>query len=316
MTRPGSTAKTGRALRSDLNEDVSNSRSQAFERNRFAREHTITIRPSRAVCTYIPKNACSTLRYSILRANGVNPDPGSPAFHDLDVSAFRSTPEEIASAPYTFIILRCPYRRLVSMFVDKMLGSGRGLSILLAHDRLGSLAKWPHLLYLAEKFIRHSGMHAPARQHDICFRDVVKFLEIPGVLDLDHHWRPQEDFLIYESYDDIFRVENLQPVKDLLLDRIDFSLHDARALTRHGTEGANRELEGFFGDKPISVLAEMKRKGLVPAFRNFYDEDIRSRVARIYAGDIEIYGRLFGASELMFQEPGNSDRRVGESLRP
>jgi hypothetical protein len=305
-----------RTLRSLGLEQSGVPRSRAAALHRFANDHTVTIVPSGAVCTYIPKNACSTLRYSVLRANDVDVDPESPNFRHLDVSSFRSTPDELSSATHTFVILRCPYRRLVSMFVDKMLGGGRGLPYLIAHDRLGGFARWRRLLRISGKAIRFFGLHAPELQKDYCFRDVVQFLSKPGVLVLDHHWRPQVDFLIFDRYDSYFSVEDLSSCQMKLSEKHVMQLLDARALTKHGVDRANTVTDGFFGDTPISVLAEMKRRGLIPDSRSFYDDEIRSRVSAIYSDDIELYRRFIGGHGLMFEERTGSIEQDCRSAQP
>jgi len=75
----------------------------------FSLSHTLSIYPLDAVYTFIPKNACSTLRYSIAIANGFLGDFSDIKWIHKNNQTFMSTQREVSLASYTFVILRCPY---------------------------------------------------------------------------------------------------------------------------------------------------------------------------------------------------------------
>ena len=88
----------------------------------FSSSYTLSIYPIDAICTFIPKNACTTLRYSIAVANGFLKDINDIAWIHSNNSTFISTQREVALAKYTFVVLRCPFRRVASAFLEKFVG--------------------------------------------------------------------------------------------------------------------------------------------------------------------------------------------------
>ena len=134
----------------------------------FSLSHTLSIYPLNATYTFIPKNACSTLRYSIAVANGF-------LRHDDDVNwihanngSFVASQKESACADYSFVVLRCPFRRLVSCFLDKFVRGNLDF-----RDETGAVL-------------------------DFSFSDFLTFIESQERSAMDHHWRNQTDFLHYQ----------------------------------------------------------------------------------------------------------------------
>ena len=82
----------------------------------FSSRYALSIYPIDAIYTFIPKNACSTLRYSIAIANGFLEDISEIEWIHSNNETFISTQREIALAKYTFVVLRCPYTRVASCF--------------------------------------------------------------------------------------------------------------------------------------------------------------------------------------------------------
>lgn len=88
------------------------------ERYNFSGSHSLSIYPIDAVYTFIPKNACSTLRYSIAIANGFIENKSNIDWIHSNNKTFISTLQEIAQAKYTFTVLRCPFTRVASSYLD------------------------------------------------------------------------------------------------------------------------------------------------------------------------------------------------------
>ena len=86
----------------------------------WSSNYTLSIYPINAVCTFIPKNACSTLRFSIAVRNGFIRDKMDIDWIHNNNGTFKSTQREVSRARYTFIILRCPFTRIASCFLDKI----------------------------------------------------------------------------------------------------------------------------------------------------------------------------------------------------
>ena len=84
----------------------------------FSSRYTLSIYPIDAICTFIPKKACSSLRYSISIANGFIKDLDDIKWIHSNNQTFIATQREIVRAKFTFVILRCPFRRAASCFID------------------------------------------------------------------------------------------------------------------------------------------------------------------------------------------------------
>ena len=86
----------------------------------FSLKHALSIYPIDAIYTFIPKNACSSLRYSTAIANGFIQDIGDLDWIHKNNIAFMPTQREIALAKYTFVVLRCPFTRVASCFFNQV----------------------------------------------------------------------------------------------------------------------------------------------------------------------------------------------------
>lgn len=234
-------------------------------RHAFAMKHALYVYPTNWICTYIPKNACSPLRYSIAAANGFGED-----FARLEnvQSALTASLSEVLGASYTFVFLRCPYRRLASMFLDKIGREPRRFaSLLRPFERAEGLS--------FRRFVERAAKHPLG----------------------DHHWTPQSHFLLYRDYDDVFSVERAGEGFEKLSRTI--PIHDTRQTTGH-TAVALERVEGAYADTRARSLIAMRAEGRLPDYASLYDADLRGIVARAYAEDLRLYQQHFGAEALLF----------------
>lgn len=243
----------------------------------FAADHALCVYPSGAVCTFIPKNACTSLRLSLAFANGCIATPDDWTWIHHNNRTFRADLRGLVTAPFTFVILRCPHARLASVFLDKIVGRRPEFWRLYGADR---------------------DRPDPDR---LTFRDFVALLEEPALFALDIHWRPQEDFLVYEDYDLWVPLERLRDHLPAIEEGAGMAVHDARGLSGHGTDALVQEA-GAFADTPLHELAEMRRAGRAPAHGALYDDDLAHRVARAYAGDGRLCREKFGPGTLLFPQ--------------
>ena len=88
--------------------------------HQFASQHALSFYAADAVYSFIPKNACSTMRYTVGMANGAIAGPEQFNWIHANNLTFRASLAELAKAKYTFVILRDPYLRVASCFLDKM----------------------------------------------------------------------------------------------------------------------------------------------------------------------------------------------------
>lgn len=229
------------------------------------------------IYTFIPKNACSTLRYSIAIANGCL-EPGDDVnWIHANNTTFEPTLKSLIEAKYTFVILRCPYRRIVSVFLNKFLNR--------------EPASW--LYYLAIK--RQTNLD------DLTFEAFVESLQMKVILNTNNHWRPQNDFLVYKNYDDYFCIEEFDTLKQSLQDKINLTLYDTRNALKHDL--SNRATLEHPNASTLTTLdlVQMKRQGKLPLYSSFYTERLIAIVKKVYKQDLELYKSKFGETNLLFQ---------------
>lgn len=88
--------------------------------HQLAQSHALCIYESDAIYSFIPKNACSTMRLSIARANGCIRKIKDFNWIHKNNSTFSASLSELAKARYSFVFLRDPFSRLVSVYFDKI----------------------------------------------------------------------------------------------------------------------------------------------------------------------------------------------------
>ena len=86
----------------------------------WSSNYVLSIYSINSVYTFIPKNACSTLRFSVAIANGFIKDLKDIQWIHNNNGTFKSTQREVSLQDYTFVVLRCPYTRIASCFLDKI----------------------------------------------------------------------------------------------------------------------------------------------------------------------------------------------------
>ncbi|MEO0858895.1 MAG: hypothetical protein AAFY55_18790, partial [Bacteroidota bacterium] len=116
------------------------------------------------------------------------------------------------------------------------------------------------------------------------------------------HWRPQVDFLVYETYSKVFALEAFHMAGKTLKAKIGLMVHDARKLTGHGTDAVTLVRTGSFADTPLAELSAMKRAGTLPAHAQLYDADLAHQAADLYAEDMALYAAHLNVKNLTFSE--------------
>lgn len=256
-------------------EDVSLSQNKAHS---FAAHYALVHYRSGTVYSFIPKNACSTLRYSMARANNCLAGPEDWTWIHLNNGTFSATLPDLVRAPFSFVVLRCPHARLASVFLDKIVD------------------KTPELWQLYR--LTRDGF-AP---DDLTFRTFVALLDESDLMQANIHWRPQQDFLVYENYSRVFALERFRDAIPVLRDEAGFEVYDARSLTGHGTDRVELIQEGSFADMPLAELGALKRDGRLPAHAQLYDDALSAQVAQLYAADMALYATHLDPQMLTFPE--------------
>ncbi len=240
----------------------------------FAQEFALNIYPSDAIYTFIPKNACSTMRTSLAIANGCIKDSSDFNWIHQNNNTFTANLSELAKAKYTFVILRCPYARLLSVYLDKIVNRNN--------------PAWGFV----ELFRRKIDVE------DITFEFFVKSMGTERIRNADIHWMPQTSFLVYEDYDDYFALEDFTTAKRVLKEKIDLDLVDARPLTKHGADGYQKlSRRKPYKRSPLELL-DYKTQGFMPSIRTMYNDELVACVKKAYRGDIALYKKKLGPENL------------------
>jgi hypothetical protein len=213
------------------------------------------------------------MRLSLAMANCCIPDASCIDWIHDNNETFQASLEDLVAARYTFVILRDPFARLASCFLDKIVSKS-----LPAH-RLRDLTKGPLDL------------------DKMSFADFVELLGDEAVLAGNMHWRPQTDFLVYDHYDDYFSVENLGGAAAAISDRAALEICDARPLTAHGLDRFELlPINIDHSGTPVGEIAGLKLNGCCPDPRSLFTNPLIVRVAQIYASDMALYAETIGPS--------------------
>ena len=234
-----------------------------------------------AIYTFIPKNGCSNMRLTLAIENGcIAGEQDYLWVHDNN-ETFRASLQDLVTAEYTFVILRDPFLRLASMFLDKF------------------VAKDP-IAWAFQRMVKRE-----ADLDDMTFTQFVHALACaPALLAANDHWRPQSEFLIYERYDDYFALERLDAASAALKARLGIDVRDGRHLFRHGLDQAEIVEDGRnYASMPIHRLAKLKRLGKVPRPRTLFTPATVREMETLYGDDLALYREKIGLPLLFESGP-------------
>lgn len=243
----------------------------------FAARHALVHWSSRTVLSYIPKNACTMLRFAFAQANGFVQNVEDYRWVHTGTENLRADLRDLATADNTFVVLRCPHARLASNYLEKI-------------ARRQSPLIWRFQMF-------HNRSFDP---DTLTFRQYVALLHQPGSLRFDHHWRPQTDFLVYAEYDHWIALENLANAKQDLADRLGIDLVDLRKHTKHGTDRFEKMQVGDFSDAPAHEIRDIMRRGQGLGHSQLYTSDLIADVTRLYSQDVAMYDNQFGSGGRLF----------------
>ena len=249
------------------------------KRHELAKSNTLVHLKSNSICTWIPKIACSTIRYSIAVDNGAITGPNDFSWIHQNNSTFAANNKELLNPSYTFVILRNPFKRLLSFFLDKI---------------------------CSDKSTKEDQSYALARsifntKNSTTFEEFVSTIyEDPSLISKDIHTRRQCDFLVYADYSDYFKFEDFQATKEKLKEKIGLELVDTRQRGTIRTTFEMEELKEFNHKTTVleaNALLDMRKK---PLACNMYTPEMIAKVGTIYFSDILLYSNEVeeGAEEL------------------
>ena len=234
----------------------------------WSSNYALSIYPINSVYTFIPKNACSTLRFSIAIANGFIKDLKDIQWIHNNNSTFRSSQREVSLASFTFVVLRCPYTRIASCFLDKIVDE-----VISFNDEMGKKVSLNFY-----EFLLHINSQQPSER--------------------EQHWRNQSDFLHYEKYDEYFSLELFsEAIASLAAHGL--KVHDTRESINHGISNL-KAVDGDFSKMKAEQIKKMKEEGSAPNYKSMFSKVEIDLVNEIYKDDMNLYKSHFGESELLF----------------
>ena len=242
-----------------------------IERNQahiFAKAHTLIHLKSNSICTWIPKNACSSLRYTFALENGAINGPEDIDWIHQNNATFSASNIQLLNADYTFVILRNPFKRLLSFFLDKLCHTYE--------------TKWDQSCIRAQKSFPLTPQSS--------FEDFVNYLwDNPTSINNDHHTKSQCDFLVYERYDDYLAFEKINISAQAIQKNAKIELKDSRQYNLIYTTKGTTESTKYSSSSTIEQIQALAKEGLKPNPRYMYSDALIKKIATLYLGDVLLY---------------------------
>ena len=246
--------------------------------HQFAQRHALVHYASGAIFSFVPKNACTSLRTSLALANGAIGDVVDWNWVHKNNDTFSADLRELITASSTTILLRCPHKRLASTFLDKIVSRSGQLRLLRR---------------------RSPGTIDPDQ---FTFRQFVDHLTRRRFLRLDIHWRPQVDFFAYRNYDHVFGMHEVAAFADHFERLTGQPFADSRSFSGHVTSSYDAVPGALHADTPLSDLTKLKAEGKLPTPPSLFDDALTAQVATLYARDLTLYRTLLGRDGLLFPD--------------
>ena len=234
-----------------------------------AMRYTLMDFNSGAICSFIPKNACTNLRASFALSNGFISSLDDVNWIHKNNTSQNATELQIQNADYTFVVLRNPFWRIISCFIDKAVGDVNGNETD-SYEICKDLHSIQESETTFEKFIENLYFNQALIQGDL-------------------HLKRQGDFLVLTDYDDWLSVESYKSAATQIEESCGISLVDTRNSSSHTTFGFEKMHILNAGELTISELREIKSKNIIPKYESLYSEKTAFMVSSMYWSDIYLY---------------------------
>ena len=241
------------------------------QEHNFAKRFTLYNFSSSAMCTFIPKNACTSLRYSFALANGFVRDLDDIDWIHGNNNSQQADENELRNCCYSFIILRSPFTRLSSYFLDKIVGNFGEIS---AND----------------KSYENSFLNKFCKLENLTFEKYINIIwENPKIIYKDLHTIPQIDFLLFDEYDNWIALEKLSKEINNIELKSEVKFIDTRNHVSNTTKGYKLNSKEYHGDITVKKLRDLKRKNFLPAHANLFNEETSYKLLMTYLSDVFLY---------------------------
>lgn len=242
----------------------------------------------------IPKVASTSLKIWFLKTSpdlAVHPDPENWKVNAwLGNEGNRYLLKDLAplrdQRTFRFAFVRNPWSRLVSSYLNRIVGRGAEYRNVMKRLARGSWYRIDkRIRYYARKRVYGVGWPESA---EVTFREfIMREVAAMPVMEMDPHWRPQHVFLGQHEPDFIGSFERLSEDLEVLGKRLGAS---ARLPALNRSRYVDRYDGGCLADCAQAQLRAMKG---APHYRKFYTPDLVDTVARVYQEDLERFGYDF-----------------------
>ena len=239
--------------------------------------HTSLHYRSNTLCTWIPKNGCSNLRYAIARENGAISNIKEIQWIHTNNHSFNANTKEALQADYTFVVLRNPFKRLLSFVLDKLCHLQDPNSTDRSREYAQSVFEFDQNMNYNE-FI------------DYIWRN-------PETIFKDTHTRPQCDFLLYRNYDDYYSLEEIKKANQMIKEKAGITVQDIREKNSIFTTRGHERCEEINSSTKALEINQRLKKGKIPIPEKIYTKDMIKKVACIYLQDILLYREKISGGE-------------------
>ena len=237
----------------------------------FAKRFTLYNYSSSTMCTFIPKNACTSLRYSFALANGFVRDLEDIDWIHGNNNSQQASENELRNCFYSFIILRSPFTRLSSYFLDKLVGNFGEVSI-------------------TDESYENTFLNKFCKVENLTFEKYINIIwENPKIIYKDLHTVPQIDFLLFDDYDKWIALEKLSKEINQIELKSKVKFIDTRNHVSNTTKGYELNSNEYHGDISINKLRDLKRKNLLPAHATLFNEETSYKILITYLSDVFLY---------------------------
>lgn len=235
----------------------------------------------------IPKNACTLFRTMMIQQSD-----DFDRYEELQLSiheymsvenmGLRLTDFSYLHHPeyFKFVILRNPFERLVSAYLDKIA----------KHKQPESFAQ-----KLIENVYKSMEM-TPDIEQSITFSQLVRYLAKTEDKKINEHWRSQHTFLGLGlfKFDYIGQFEKLDSVLKYLERKFGFQI--TRDVSKHHNQPEYITSYGNYDSQekfPKKYPEELRKLAGVPTSNQFFTPELEQLVRERYAADIQLYEEEF-----------------------
>lgn len=235
----------------------------------FRASHFIAYKKLGIGYSYIPKNACTSLKLGLGSAEGFLDSEDYPHSTPLRVRSYSTLTQR--RPRFRFTVLRNPIGRAVSGFLEKLVTVQDWMSY---QPAMGIIPKPTRL--------------AATSPDDITFELFVEYLERSPAWRLNDHFRPQSDFLLHEPYTHVGKFEDLDATWDILE-----CLGVKRPPRRNSWTPSGRTCDEPMHRVPVGVLRQVWRKeNRLPSIEDLAVPDLRTRLGNVFRVDCDAYALL------------------------